>query len=223
MYLSDEARRTGLRPSWLGYVGVDDVDAAAERAKQLGGTVYPPMEIPNVSRLCVAIDPQKATIAVFKWLNDRRQPPELNAPGHVGWHELLVDDSEKAWPFYSELFGWQKVQAETGATGTYQPFSVGGVTIGGMSNKPAAMADPFWLYYFNVGDIDDAVKRVKAGGGTIVDGPVEVLSSHWVVECTDPQGAIFALEGRRRYDGIGYFERAGSRDPRSGVACIRFG
>jgi predicted enzyme related to lactoylglutathione lyase len=223
MYLSDEARRIGLRPSWIGYVGVDDVDAAAERARQLGGTVYPPMEVPNVSRLSLAIDPQKATIAVFKWLDGRREPPELSAPRRVGWHELLVDDWEQAWPFYSELFGWQKAQAETGATGTYQPFSAGGITIGGMSNRPAAMADPFWLYYFNVGDIDDAVKRVKAGGGTILDGPVEVATTHWVVECTDPQGAIFALEGRRRYDGIGYFERVTSRTPRSGVGCTRIG
>src|SRR5262245_45598896 len=55
MPLSDEASRMGLRPSWLGYVGVDDVDVAAERIRELGGTVHvPPMEIPKVSRLSVA-------------------------------------------------------------------------------------------------------------------------------------------------------------------------
>ncbi len=44
-------------------------------------------------------------------------------------------------------------------------FSAGGQTIGGMSTKPPTVPMPFWLYYFNVGDIDAAAKRVKAGGG----------------------------------------------------------
>jgi predicted enzyme related to lactoylglutathione lyase len=222
MHLSDEAKRMGLRPSWLGYVGVDDVDTAADRVKQLGGTAYPPMEIPNVSHLSVAIDPQMATIAVFKWLNGR-EPPELTAPGGIGWHELLADDWEKAWPFYSELFGWQKARAETSADGTYQAFSAGGQIIGGMIKKPQYIANTFWLYYFNVGDIDDAIKRVKARGGTILEGPVEVPGNRWVVQAIDPQGAVFALEGKRRFDVIGYFAPV-PRDPsnpRSGVACTR--
>jgi predicted enzyme related to lactoylglutathione lyase len=223
MHLSEEAKRMGLRPSWLGYVGVDDVDASVERIKQLGGTAYPPMQIPNVSHLSVAVDPQKATIAVFKWLNGRREPPELNAPGGVGWHELLADDWEKAWPFYSELFGWQKGEAETSATGPYQVFSVGGQMIGGMIKKPPVIANTFWLYYFNVGDIDDAIKRIRARGGTILEGPSEVPGSRWIVQAVDPQGAVFALEGKRRFDGIGYFAPV-PRDPskpRSGVACTR--
>jgi predicted enzyme related to lactoylglutathione lyase len=224
MHLSQEAKRTGLRPSWLGYVGVDDVDASVERIKQLGGTVYlPPMEVPNVSRLSVAVDPQKATIAVFKWLNDRREPPALNAPGGVGWHELLADDWEKAWPFYSELFGWQKGEAETSATSPYQAFSAGGQMIGGMIKKPPVIANTFWLYYFNAGDIDDAIKRIKARGGAVLEGPSEVPGSRWIVQAVDPQGAVFGLEGKRRFDGIGYFAPV-PRDPsnpRSGVACTR--
>jgi predicted enzyme related to lactoylglutathione lyase len=224
--LTEDARKMGVRPSWLGYVGVDDVDAAAGRIRQLGGTVYPPREIPNISRLCVAIDPQMATIGLFKWLDSHRAPPEMSAPGGIGWHELLAEDWEKAWPFYSELFGWQRVQADNGEGWSYQPFAVGEDRIGGMFKKPPFISSTFWLYYFNVGDIDDAAKRVKAGGGAILEGPVEVPGHRWVLQCTDPQGAVFALEGKRRHDGLGYFERVTSRDrsdPRSGIACIRYG
>jgi hypothetical protein len=46
-----------------------------------------------------------------------------------------------------------------------------------------------------------------------------VPGGSWVVQCTDPQSAIFALSGKRANDGIGYFERAASRDP----ADVRFG
>jgi uncharacterized protein len=216
--LPEDARKLGFRPSWLGYVGVDDVDATADRIKQLGGAVHvPPKEIPNISRFSVAVDPQKATIALFKWLKGGQEHPAgLDAPGRVGWHELLAADWETAWAFYRELFGWQKADADTGAMGTYQLFSAGGQTIGGMFTKPPAVPVPFWLYYFNVGDIDAAVKRVKAGSGQILDGPIEVPGDRWIVQCTDPQGAIFALVGKRSHNGIGYFERVASRDRRVG-------
>jgi predicted enzyme related to lactoylglutathione lyase len=96
--------------------------------------------------------------------------------------------------------------------GTYQLFALGGQQIGGMFNKPANVPATFWLYYFNVGDLDAAAQRVEAGGGEIVAGPFEVPGGSWIVQCSDPQGAMFALEGRRRRQGPGYFERA-SRDP----------
>jgi predicted enzyme related to lactoylglutathione lyase len=220
MELPKEATTSGLRPSWLGYVCVDDVNAAANRIEELGGAVHvPPTEIPNVSRFSIGVDPQMATIALLKWLNgDQQQPAELDAPGRVGWHELLAADWEQAFAFYRELFSWQKAQTDTGAVGTYQLFSAAGETIGGMYTKPAMEPVPFWLYYFNVGDIDVAMKRVKAGGGTILAGPIEVPGSRWIARCTDPQAAIFALMGKRSHNGIGYFERL-PRNPSS----ARFG
>jgi uncharacterized protein len=221
MDLPEDARKLGMRPSWLGYVGVDNVDDAADRLKRLGGTVYvAPTDIPNISRVSVVVDPQTAMIALLKWLTPgREQPAALSAPGRVGWHELVAADWEKAFAFYAELFGWQKAHTDTGVSGTYQLFSAKGETIGGMFTKPPAVPAPYWLYYFNIGDIDDGVRRVKTGGGQILGGPIEVPGGHWVAQCTDPQGAIFALSGKRSHDGIGYFERATSRDP----ADVRFG
>jgi hypothetical protein len=32
-----------------------------------------------------------------------------------------------------------------------------------------------------------------------------------MAQCTDPQGAIFALVGKRSHNGIGYFERVPAR------------
>jgi len=208
--LPEDARRWGLRPGWLGYVGVNDVDAAADRIRELGGALHvPPKEVPNVSRFSIAVDPQMATIAIFKWLNAAQaQPTDMDALGRVGWHELLAADWERAWAFYRELFGWRKADVDTGAVGTYQLFSAGGQTIGGMFTKPPSEPVPFWLYYFNVGDIDEAMKRVKAGNGQMLSGPIEVPGNRWIIQCTDPQGAIFALVGKRRHNGIGYFERA---------------
>ena len=214
MALPEEAQQSGLRPSWLGYVGVDDVDAAAERIEALGGAVHvPPTEIPNISRFCVAVDPQQATFALLKWLDaGQERATELVTPGGVGWHELLAADWEKAWAFYRELLGWKKAEVDSSAMGTYQLFSAGGETIGGMFTKPPTAPLPFWLYYFKIADIDVAMKRVKAGGGAILCSPIEVPGDRWIVQCTDPQRAMFALVGKRRHSGVGYFAPDPSRN-----------
>jgi hypothetical protein len=52
---------------WLAYVGVDDCDKVTERATRNGATVQaPPMDIPNVGRFSVWLDPQGAGIAVLQ-------------------------------------------------------------------------------------------------------------------------------------------------------------
>ena len=52
MGLPDEARTMGAQSRWTGYVGVDDVDAATDRLRHLGGTVYvPPTGCPRYQPL----------------------------------------------------------------------------------------------------------------------------------------------------------------------------
>jgi len=52
---------------WLIYWYVDDVDASAKRAKDLGATFYlPPTTIEGVGRMAVMADPQGAVSAIFK-------------------------------------------------------------------------------------------------------------------------------------------------------------
>ncbi len=52
---------------WISYVAVDDVDARAKQAEELGGKIcVPPTDIPNVGRFCVINDPTGATISLVK-------------------------------------------------------------------------------------------------------------------------------------------------------------
>jgi uncharacterized protein len=215
MNVPEDARRTGVTPHWIGYVGVDDVDAAVDRIKQLGGAVYvPPTDVPNISRFSVVADPQMATLALVKGRKSgQAQSAGPGVPGRVGWHELLAADWEKAFAFYAELFGWEKADSHVGFMGAYQGFSAGGEPIGGMFTKPPTLPLPCWLYYFNVDDIQAAAKRVEAGGGQILYGPTAVPGGAWIVHCTDPQGAIFALLDRRSRKAIVNFERVASRAP----------
>jgi predicted enzyme related to lactoylglutathione lyase len=213
--LAEDARKMGAKPRWLGYVGVNDVDASAKRAKQLGGTVHvPPTDIPNISRFSIVADPQMATLALFKGQQPvQQQPAGVSETGRMSWHELIAADWEKAFAFYADLFGWQKADADVGPMGTYQVFSVEGQAIGGMFTKPPVVPIPFWLYYFSVDDIDAATERVLAGGGQILEGPLEVPGGSWITRCMDPQGAMFALEGKRNDNAIGASGRGAARHP----------
>jgi uncharacterized protein len=210
MDLPASARGAGANPNWIGYVETDDLDAAAVQIMRLGGTVHvPPTDIGDISRFAIFSDPQSSRLGLFKWRKSGpRQPTDPAAPGRVGWHELLAADWEKAWAFYNELFGWQKAEATLGETGTYQLFAAGGRTIGGMLTKAQTILAPIWLFYFNVGDIDAVTQRVTAGGGRVIHGPLETPDGRWIAQCTDPQGALFGLEGKRRPVAPGYFAPA---------------
>jgi len=200
MRVPEDAKKEGAGPMWVGDVGVDDVDAATEKAKALGGIEYrPPHDIPDVGRFSIIGDPQHAMLAMFKAAQPMPgAPPAPGTQGHVGWNELYAVDWEKAFAFYSEMFGWRKDQAmPMGETGTYQLFAHGEHAIGGMMNKPAQMPMPAWTFYFNVDDVDAAIERTKAGGGQILNGPMQVPGGSWIAQALDPQGAAFALVGKR--------------------------
>ncbi len=98
--------------------------------------------------------------------------------------------------------------------GVYQQFSAGTETIGGMFGGPGNSTLSLWLYYINVDDIEAAAKRVEAGGGQILYGPVAVPGGGRLVQCRDPQGAIFGLIDRRIRITIGcYSARVPSDKP----------
>jgi predicted enzyme related to lactoylglutathione lyase len=185
----------GAKPRWVGYVAVDDVDATAAQIRRLGGAILVPPTDSNIGRISVVADSQKATFALVAGLTYGQQHPSgLDDPGRVGWHELVAEDRNKIFDFYGELFAWQKA-AETDPADLYQLFSAAGQTIGGMLRQLPNVSQPFWLYYFNVDDIGAAAKRVNAGGGRILQGPIELPADCWIVQCADPQGALFALKG----------------------------
>jgi len=186
----------------MGYIKVDDVDAMAARIQAEGGKLHKgPVTIPGTIRFAVVSDPQGAGFLIATPLTENAPPPLTpGTPGSIGWHELCALDWQAAFAFYEKLFGWSKDQAiDMGPMGTYQLFKTGGeYAAGGMMTKPAAIPVPYWGYYFNVEAIDAGAARVTAGGGKILNGPMEVPGPMWVVNGMDPQGAVFSLVAPKR-------------------------
>src|SRR3954469_25153166 len=185
MELTPQMRQGGMQPSWAGFMGVDDVDAYARRVEQAGGKLHcAPQDIPGVGRFVSAEDPQGAAFLLFKGSLDYAPPrPPAGAPGVIGWNELSANDEQSAWPFYSGLFGWTVDNAmDMGPNGIYRIFKNGGAPIGAMMTRdPKNSPVPFWLFYINVEDIDEAATRIGEKNGQVLMGPHEVPGNQWII------------------------------------------
>lgn len=191
-------------PIWLGYIGVDDVDAAVERLTADGGTIHKPAwDTEGVGRMALVADPQGILFYVMRGASD--QPSTAFKPmadGHCGWNELITTDQTAALDFYIDQFGWEKGDAlPMGEMGDYRFINRGGEMFGAVmnrkddSNSTENNQRPAWNYYFRVPSIAKAVKTIRAKGGTITFGPQEVPGGDFAVNAIDPQGAAFGLIG----------------------------
>ena len=185
---------------WIGYIAVDDVDAHVEKIVEAGGKLWKPAtDIPGMLRFAVLSDPQGAAITVFT-PNPAMPSPERPAPptpGTIGWHELHTTDLEAGFAFYNKMFGWTKLtDMDMGPAGAYRLFDQGDhkeMGDGGMMKKGPQIPVPSWTFYFNVDAIGAAVGRVEAGGGKVINGPMQVPGGSWIIQGLDPQGAMFSL------------------------------
>jgi predicted enzyme related to lactoylglutathione lyase/uncharacterized protein YbaA (DUF1428 family) len=202
MAITKDMADHGARPTWLGYVAVDDVDASVAEIQERGGSLQmAAMDIPMVGRIAMVADPHGAPFYVMKPQGEGKSlafADDRPRPGHCAWNELRTPGQPASWKFYGELFGWRPDgEMDMGPMGKYQ-FIRHGRVIGAMMPNGAEMGPPRWNQYFRVENIDTAKVAVEAGGGKVVQGPDEIPGGDFSMNCVDPQGADFGLVGGRR-------------------------
>jgi predicted enzyme related to lactoylglutathione lyase len=204
LQIGEDMRSGGAKPAWVGYVHVADTDAAARKIAEAGGRIcMEPTDIPGIGRFAMAIDPGGAPFYVMTPLPRSDEPPPAGEPtalGLMSWRELYAGNGEKAaFAFYSGQFGWETLhEMPMGPMGTYRIFGVGEEQMGGMMDKQPQTPESMWNFYVNVDSVDAAAERIKANGGEVVMGPMEVPGGSWVIQGVDPQGARFALISAQR-------------------------
>jgi predicted enzyme related to lactoylglutathione lyase len=184
----------GIRPHWIAYVTVDDVDATVQQVTKLKGTVVQaPEEIPGVGHIAVIADPEGAQISIVR--PDPEAPLEQPRPevGAFCWNELMVDEPAAARRFYTELFGWTCREISMGEGGIYLVCSSAGQDVAGMMQRPPDSAPPSWLGYVSVADVDASAALAGKLGGTTVVEPTDIPDIGRFAVCLDPAGACFAL------------------------------
>ena len=200
--LSDKDCAEGAFPTWMGYIGVDDVDATvADVVKRGGRSIMAAFDIPQ-GRIAMVADPQGYPFYVMKPVPPAGQEGKQSdvfsetEPQRVSWNELTTSDPEAARTFYGELFGWTSDEfMPMGELGDYRFFARNGQRIGALCPvQPDGSAG--WRYYIRVPSISKSIEAVKAGGGIIGMGPQEVPTGDHIIIGKDPQGAEFALVGK---------------------------
>jgi uncharacterized protein len=200
--LNSEMMEHGARTCWLGYIGVDDVDASLTAITAAGGKVLmPPRDVPMAGRIAMVADCCGAPFYIMT----PTPPPgggestsfsALPNPGRCGWNELYCGNLDNALQFYTGLFGWTLPDAmDMGPMGKYQFIAHDGVTHGAIMKKPDAVPVSAWGHYFWVKSIAEAKGLIEASGGQVVNGPMQVPGDLWVVQGIDPLGALFSLVG----------------------------
>jgi predicted enzyme related to lactoylglutathione lyase len=125
--------------------------------------------------------------------------PEIkeHAPGSFCWAEVATLDAKKTKAFYSELFGWTYEDKPAGEFGVYTMCKLDGKDLAGLYTLPPALVDmgvpPHWMSYVAVRSADEAVKKIQAHGGTIQQGPMDVMDVGRMAICQDPTGATFSV------------------------------
>jgi predicted enzyme related to lactoylglutathione lyase len=177
-----------IPPNWATYIAVENVDASAKKAGELGANILaPPFDVMDVGRMAFVADPQGAAFAL--WQAKKHIGATIRDETHtLCWNELMTPDVEASRDFYKALFGWNlKVGAE------YTEIYVGERPAGGMMQMPPDMqgVPPAWTPYFAVEDCDATVAKAKSLGGQTYVPPTDILSVGRFAVLADPQGAAF--------------------------------
>lgn len=183
-------QQKGVPPYWNVYVAVASADAAAKKAKELGGKVFiEPFDVMEFGRMAVIEDKQGAKLSVWQ-AKTHIGAEVVNEPGALCWAELDTTDTESARRFYTSLFGWGAKVSEA-----YTEWQQGAMSIGGLMKIPKEWGPvpPNWLVYFAVADPDATAKKAgELGGGAIVP-PTDIPGAGRFAVLRDPQGAVFAI------------------------------
>ena len=113
------------------------------------------------------------------------------AVGRFIWHDHGSGDPDAARRFYADLLGWDFEIWQAGEW-DYPMIKVDDTTHGGFGPAQEG-APPHWLGHVLVDDVDAAVGRVEAAGGTIVSPAMDIPEVGRFAVVADPQGAVFSL------------------------------
>lgn len=198
MRLTDQMTANGARPGWLFYIGVDDVDATVDAIKAAGGAILmPAWDLEGVGRMALVADPQGVPFYVMRGASDGVSTAwDRMGMGKCNWNELATSDQTGAQDFYARVFGWTYPdKMPMGEMGDYIFIDAAGERIGATMTARADGPPPAWTFYFRASDIEAAADKVRAGGGTVHHGPIEVPGGDRIIVASDPQGAVFGVVG----------------------------
>jgi predicted enzyme related to lactoylglutathione lyase len=192
LYLQQqEARAARAPPHWTSYISVEDADATAARAGELGGAAVfrEPFDVLDAGRVAAIRDPTGAIVSLWQ-PRSRIGATLVNDVGALCWNELSTTDVDRAESFFGDLLGWEYESDDSG----YASIRNAGRLNGGMREQTEQErgVPPSWLPYFTVESANEAARQAAHAGGSTLVPTSEVHIGRFAV-IADPQGAPFAV------------------------------
>lgn len=178
---------------WLSFMSVADVDRAVEQTRGAGGSlVAGPLDLPNVGRGAVVLDPDGAPLGLLR--SSIGDPADTAAPAlnRFLWTEHLSRDPQASADFYAALAGFEVRKVDFGG----RPYwlLVRGRERAALLRNPIAVDRPIWLPYIRVEDPAASAARAAQLGGRVLLAPRAELRNGTLALIADPTGAMLALQ-----------------------------
>ncbi|WP_381792570.1 VOC family protein [Streptomyces niveus] len=187
--------------SWTPYFNVTDVDEAAARIRERGGTVGVGPLAFHTGRAALAVDPDGAVFGI--WEGSVRSDWSMGRGSGSASLELRTRDAVTAGRFYSLTLGWEPegegklrlVHEEDLSLLLDGDEELARISGGAVQAAPDPQIRPRWHVRFNVKDVGAAVGTALASGGSLVPRPDASAGPGETAEATlrDPDGALFTV------------------------------
>ena len=178
---------------WLSFMSVADVDRAVEQTRAAGGSlVVGPLDLPNVGRGAVVLDPEGAPLGLLRSKIGDPADAAAPAPNRFVWTEHLSRNPQASADFYAALAGFEVRKSDFNG----RPYwvLVRGRERAGLLRNPIAVDRPVWLPYVYVTDPAASAARAAQLGGKVLLPPHKDLRGGSFALIADPTGAVLALQ-----------------------------
>jgi predicted enzyme related to lactoylglutathione lyase len=178
---------------WLSFMSVADVDRAAEQTRAAGGSVIAgPLDLPNIGRGAVVLDPDGAPLGLLR--SSLGDPADSAAPAlhRFLWTEHLSRNPQASADFYAALAGFEVRKTDFAG----QPYwvLVKGRERAALLRNPIAVDRPVWLPFVRVADPAASAARAAQLGGRVLLAPRSDVRNGTLALIADPSGAMLALQ-----------------------------
>lgn len=116
--------------------------------------------------------------------------------GKFVWYEYMGPDVGAAAEFYGHVIGWT-IADNPMAGFPYKIGLAGEHAVAGLMTIPdhakAMNVPPNWSAYIWVPDVEAGVEKIKAAGGKLMNGPMDIPNVGRCAVVADPYGAVFLL------------------------------
>ena len=170
MPITEDARNAGVRPAWMGYIGVPDVDDYAKRVEAAGGAIHRDPKTFQASVVSPSLPIRRALASCSSPERRMKRLRRLRQECRGMWDgtNCMRATANVLSGFIQGCSAGRRPRRWTWvAMGLYQVFSIDKVPTGGIMTKTPQMPAPMWVYYFNVDVIDAAIKRVRRPGAKL--------------------------------------------------------